>query len=184
MMLLRTLVVGMIQTNCYVVGSELTHEAAIIDPGGDAEDIMQTVADLEVRVGQIILTHYHFDHCLAAEAVRQATGARLLIHTLDAPFLADPPAIFRMASPQTPVGLVADRLLEDGEHLSVGELDLAVLHTPGHSPGGIALYIASEHILFSGDALFREGLGRTDFPGWQPRDAPPERPRKAADLAG
>lgn len=164
-MILRTLVVGQLKTNCYLVGCPRTHEALVIDPGGDVEDILSAVREVGAQVRQIVLTHFHFDHCLAAGPLRSATGASLLIHRDDAPYLTKPPALFRFFVPSTPRGLVADRALEDGEAILVGELTLKVLHTPGHSPGGISLWMPDEGVVFCGDTLFRDGLGRTDFPG-------------------
>ncbi|OGO05001.1 MAG: hypothetical protein A2Y73_03060, partial [Chloroflexi bacterium RBG_13_56_8] len=113
----------------------------------------------------IVLTHFHFDHVLAVEAVRAETKASLAIHHTEAAYLKNPPPLFRFFSPHAPNGIVADRLLEDGDHLEIGDLTVEVLHTPGHSPGGISLWIAQERVVFSGDALFRSGIGRTDFPG-------------------
>jgi len=162
--ILRTLVVGALQTNCYIVGCERTREAMLIDPGADPEEILAVVSDLKVRVGQIVLTHFHFDHISAVDPVQSATGAVLAIHQSDAQYLARPPALFRLFSPPTPTGLVADRLLHHGDIISVGDLEATVLHTPGHSPGGISLHIASEGVVFCGDTLFRDGVGRTDFP--------------------
>jgi hydroxyacylglutathione hydrolase len=171
-MILKTLVVGQLKTNCYLVACEHTREALIIDPGDDADEIMAALASLGAgsqlapfQARHIVLTHFHFDHILAAEALRLKTGASLAIHRDDADALSDPPALFRYFSPGALRGLKADRLLEDGEMLHVGELVVQVLHTPGHSPGGIALWIATEGIVFGGDTLFREGVGRTDFPG-------------------
>lgn len=162
--ILLTLVVGALQTNCYLVGCERTHEAMIIDPGGDAERILASVRDLGVRVSHIVLTHFHFDHVLAVDPVRSETGAVLAIHESDAGYLAGPPVLFRFFTPRVPGDLVAGRLLHDGDLLSVGGIRAQVLHTPGHSPGGISLYVASEGVVFCGDTLFRDGLGRTDFP--------------------
>jgi len=164
-MILQALAVGQLKTNCYLVGCPHTHEALVIDPGGDAEDILSAVRELGVQVRRIALTHFHFDHVLAVEPVRSATGASLLIHKDDAQHLTNPPALFRFFVPGTPRGLVADRTLQDGDTLAVGELTVKVLHTPGHSPGGISLWMPAEGVVFCGDTLFRDGLGRTDFPG-------------------
>jgi len=163
--ILRTLEVGTLHTNCYLLGCERTHQAMIIDPGGNAERILALVDDLGLQVDLIVLTHFHFDHVLALEAVRSGTGAEVAIHEADAGHLTDPPMLFRFLAPPVPRGLVADRLLRDGDLISVGDLRAQVLHTPGHSPGSLSLYLASEGAVFSGDALFRDGLGRTDFPG-------------------
>lgn len=164
-MLLRALTVGRLGTNCYLVAEGTGHGAIVIDPGGDAPLILETLRELDLRPSQIVLTHFHFDHVLAVPELRAATGATLAIHRADAPLLEDPPALFRFFTPQVPTGLKADVLLEDGQLLAVGGLTLQVLHTPGHSPGGISLWLANEGVVFSGDALFREGVGRTDFPG-------------------
>jgi len=164
-MILRTLVVGAPQTNCYLVGCERTQQAMILDPGADPEQILNAVGELDLRVGLIVLTHSHFDHALAVEPVRAETGAALAIHQAEAGWLTDPPALLRFFSPGVPRGIAADRLLDHGDRLDIGELTVEVLHTPGHSPGGISLWIATERVVFSGDALFRAGLGRTDFPG-------------------
>ena len=164
-MILRTRTVGRLGTNCYVVACERTHQAMVVDPGGDLQDISSTLEEIGAQAQQIVLTHFHFDHILAADPLRQETGASLAIHEAEAPHLTNPPALFRAFSPDVPQGLVADQLLHDGDVLSVGDIRVEVLHTPGHSPGGISLWLPDEQIVFSGDALFREGIGRTDFPG-------------------
>lgn len=164
-MILRPLIVGKLDTNCYLVACERTREALVVDPGGDAPDILAAIEELKLTVRCIVLTHFHFDHILAAPEVRERTRAPLAIHELGAPLLAEPPALFRFFSPDIPQGLTADRVLRDGEHLRLGEVDVEVLHTPGHSPDGISLWIAKEKAALSGDLLFNGGVGRTDFPG-------------------
>ena len=141
-MILRTLVVGALQTNCYLVGCERTRQAMILDPGADPEQILDTVAELDLRVGLIVLTHSHFDHVLAVEPVRSETGATLAIHHAEAGWLTDPSPLFRLFSPGVPRGIVADQPLDHGDRLDIGDLTVEVLHTPGHSPGGISLWIA------------------------------------------
>ena len=164
-MILSTLVVGKIKTNCYLVGCPETGAALVVDPGDEAERILAEVTRQRLTVQMIVLTHFHFDHVLAAEAVRARTGAPLAIHAREAQHLANPPALFRFFAPGAPTGLVADRLLQDGETITVGTLEVRVLPTPGHSPGGISLWLPQEQVVLTGDALFHEGLGRTDFPG-------------------
>ena len=164
-MILRTLVVGSLQTNCYLVACERTKEAIVIDPGADAQKIKGTAEDLGIRIIQIVLTHFHFDHILAVDALRAESGVPLAIHRDDAQHLGSPPALFQWFHPPVPTGLFADRLLQDGDILNVGDLRVEVLHTPGHSPGGISLWIAEEKAVFCGDTLFRDGIGRADFPG-------------------
>jgi len=164
-MILRTLVVGDLGTNCYLIACERTLEALVVDPGGDAEDILAAVDELGLRVLSVVLTHFHFDHILAAPEVCQRTGAPLAIHEAGARLLSEPPALFRFFSPHVHQGLRADRLLRDGDVLEVGDLRVQVLHTPGHSPDGISLWAPDEGVVLCGDLLFNEGVGRTDFPG-------------------
>lgn len=177
-MIIRTLEVGMLQTNCYLVVSDRAREAAdggcpfasgrrpaaIIDPGDDSDLILDALDELDATVGMILLTHFHFDHIMAAPELLRETGAPLAIHEDEAALLADPPALFRFARPDTP-RLRADRLLHDGDEVVIGDITLQVLHTPGHSPGGVSFYAATEGVVFCGDTLFAEGVGRTDFPG-------------------
>lgn len=160
----RTLVVGMLQTNCYLALCTETKEAIIIDPGGDARRILRAADEAGAMVRLIVDTHAHFDHVAANAAVHEATKAPIAIHRLDAGALTEPIALFGLSlgGPPSPP---ADRLLEDGDEIRVGNLSLRVLHTPGHTPGGISLYCEAERALFSGDTLFQYGVGRTDFPG-------------------
>lgn len=163
-MIVRTLEVGMLRANCYLVVSEASREAAVIDPGGDPSVILGTLEELGATARAILLTHFHFDHIMAAPEIVRATGAPLAIHEAEADLLARPPALFRFARPDVP-RLTADRLLHDGDTVVVGDVSLEVLHTPGHSPGGVSYYVKDEGVVFCGDALFAEGVGRTDFPG-------------------
>jgi len=167
-MIIRTLEVGALRTNCYLVVAEPSRQAVVIDPGGNADVILAALRELEATVRLIPLTHFHFDHIMAAPEVRRATGAPLAIHEAEATLLAQPPALFRFAYPDTP-GLTADRLLRDGDELTFGEVTLQVLHTPGHSPGSVCLYCAEENAVFTGDTLFAGDVGRTDLPGGNAR---------------
>ncbi|MFP3896766.1 MAG: MBL fold metallo-hydrolase [Anaerolineales bacterium] len=164
-MLLEHLVVGRLQTNCYIVGCQQTDKALIIDPGAEAERLLESVRATRLEVTDIVLTHFHFDHILAANPLRKATGATLHIHENEAEYLCHPPDLFRAFSPNIPQGLKADNLLQEGDIFPVGRLNIQVLHTPGHSPGGISLWLPEEEAVFCGDTLFREGLGRSDLPG-------------------
>ncbi len=163
-MIVKTLCVGMLQTNCYIVGCEETKEGVIIDPGGNAKRILAEVEKLGLKIKYIINTHGHFDHTLANKEVVKATGAPLAIHSADAPMLTQGGGaiffgIIGKASPP------ADIMLEEGQILALGNVELEVLHTPGHSPGSICLYNEEEGVLFDGDVLFNMGIGRTDLPG-------------------
>lgn len=162
-MLVQTIVVGPLQVNCYLVGCEVTRQALVIDPGADGERILAALADRGLSLQTIVNTHGHFDHIGANRLLVEATGARLLLHAGDLPLLRNArqhAAVYGLATEPSPE---PDSLLEDGDTVSVGELSLAVLHTPGHSPGGICLY--GEGHLFVGDTLFAGSVGRTDLPG-------------------
>lgn len=163
-MLLKTLVVGFIQTNCYIVGCERTKEAVIIDPGGDADRILKAVRDAGLNVRYVLNTHCHFDHMAANAEVVAATGALLGIHPAERPILDSRGGAtwFGVRIPPSPP---PDLELADGQVLEVGTLRLKALHTPGHSPGSVTFYIQEEGVAFDGDVLFAMGVGRTDLPG-------------------
>jgi hydroxyacylglutathione hydrolase len=164
-MILKTLVVGPFASNCYIVGSDSTKRGLIIDPGAEAKLILKTVNDLSLKIGLILVTHAHIDHIGALAAVKESTGAEFVIHESEAK--AGLGMFSRMLSSVTGGSFSQppkpDRLLKDGDTIDIDDLRFTVLHTPGHSPGGISLY--GHGILFSGDTLFNHGIGRTDFPG-------------------
>jgi len=162
-MIIKTLPVGPIMANCFIVGCQETMQAAIIDPGDEAEKILQSVADSNLEVKTIINTHGHFDHVSANKGIHAATNAPILIHALDAPMLehiSASAANWGLSAENSPV---PDRTLNDGDTIVFGKITLNVLHTPGHTPGGISLF--TEGHVFVGDTLFAGSIGRTDFPG-------------------
>jgi len=158
---IERLVVGPLATNCYILKSGA--DLAIVDPGGDAETILAKAKEMGGTVKYVIDTHGHIDHIAANREVIEATGAELLIHELDAKLLVHPDRNLsslmgmRLTSPEP------NRLLKEGDKVVVGEDEMAVLHTPGHTPGGICL-LASDYA-FTGDTLFLDSIGRVDFPG-------------------
>ena len=163
-MILKLLVVGPLQVNCYILGCERTKEAAVIDPGGDVDQILMALAKDELRLVYIINTHGHFDHTGGNKGLKDATGAELLIHRADAAH------IIHQSASAAAMGLsgvdnspAPDRQLDEGDVITFGDISLKVLHTPGHSEGGISL--ATDNMVFVGDALFAGSIGRTDFPG-------------------
>ncbi|MBM9519633.1 MBL fold metallo-hydrolase [Desulforhopalus vacuolatus] len=162
-MILEQLIVGTMDVCCYVVGCEKTGKGAVIDPGGDEDKILASVKKHGLDLEYILLTHGHPDHVCGNRKLKEATGAKIVMHTDEAAFLAKPgiAEYFSMLGlePSPP----ADILIKEGDIVSVGEEKFKVIHTPGHTPGGICLYNAPN--LFTGDTLFAGGIGRTDFPG-------------------
>ena len=150
-------------TFCYVVADKITKTCALIDPAFEIEKILQTVKENDLKVTYVINTHCHSDHSAGNAAIIEATGAKLLIHKKDARFLNRfPNKIFtRLLGGKT--SPLPDTLLNDGDRIDIGETRLEVIHTPGHTPGGISLY-CSGHVI-TGDTLFVGSIGRTDLPG-------------------
>jgi len=162
-MIFSTLQIATFGTNCYLVASEQTRDGIVIDPAGDAPRIMSNIRDLGLKIGLVVLTHIHSDHLGAVSPVIENTGASFAVHTAEAQALQHYD-FSRIAAVETNFKPppMPDRLLNDGDILVIGDLEFKVLHTPGHSPGGIC--IAGYRVVFSGDALFNVGIGRTDFP--------------------
>jgi hydroxyacylglutathione hydrolase len=161
-MQIQTFNVGMLSTNCYVVNCPETKEAIIIDPGFDAsyeaEQIIRYVDENTLKVTFIVNTHGHADHISGDAVLKRKYGVPICIHTYDAPCLTG-------LGENIPPDNV---LLEDGGLLKFGQMTLKVMHTPGHTPGGIS--IVGENLVFTGDTLFAGGIGRTDFAGGSDRD--------------
>jgi glyoxylase-like metal-dependent hydrolase (beta-lactamase superfamily II) len=151
--------------NCTILGDPITKEAVVVDPGGEPGRILEEVRSLGLTVTNILHTHAHFDHFLASGEIKRATGASLCLHT-------DDRSLWQMLEvqcrtfgiPYTPVPL-PDHWLRDEETLMIGNCELSTLHTPGHTPGSICLLVVGANLLFSGDTLFRGGIGRTDLWG-------------------
>lgn len=162
-MIIKTLAVGPIQANCFILGCERTREAVVIDPGDDADRILLALAESNLKAKYLINTHGHFDHVGANRRMKYATGADILIHAADAPMLDHLPAAARAFGLHAEDSPPADRTLADGDTITFGDITLTVIHTPGHSPGGISLL--TDKVLFAGDTLFYGSIGRTDFPG-------------------
>lgn len=162
-MVIRQLMVGTMAVCCYIVSCPKTGKAAIVDPGGDEELILAEVKKAGLKVEYIICTHGHPDHVCGNRRIKEATGAAIVMHSADAAFFGrrEVREYFSMLGlePSPPV----DRLVEDGDVIEIGEEKLEVIHTPGHTPGGICLLCGPD--LITGDTLFVGGIGRTDFPG-------------------
>lgn len=159
---LHTLVVGRLQTNCYIVQSDST--ALIIDPGDEPERILRFLSDLAAKPSQIVATHTHFDHVLGVDAIRSTLKIPFLIHHDDLPMLESMQSRVRqIMGISVPPPPKVDRFLADGESITIGQDKVKVIHTPGHSPGSISL--VGQGYVLTGDALFNQSIGRTDLPG-------------------
>jgi len=155
-------IVHNLRVNCYIFYCPETMEGIIIDPGADAPGIARMAQENGVQIKKIVLTHGHVDHIGAAEPLRDLCRVPVAIHREDSPTLKDPYSNLSSFF-NRPINLTADELLGEGDILQVGNLTAKVIHTPGHTPGGICLI--TEDGLFSGDTLFCEAIGRSDFPG-------------------
>jgi len=167
-MILKTLVVGPLEVNCYIIAPASGTEAVVIDPGDNGETILGILQEEQLTLTAILNTHGHFDHIGANRLLKEKTGAPILIHEKDAPLLpaaGEHARLFGMAGTPSPE---ADRFVRDGEALTFGELTFEVYHTPGHSEGGVC-YRTGNH-LFTGDTLFAASIGRSDLPGGSFRD--------------
>lgn len=161
-MVIQTLTLGALATNCYIV-SDGHGIAAVIDPADNADAIRHALARHQLTLGAVLLTHAHFDHMGALHELMKDSGCPIYCHRLEMPALTDGArnlsAVFGM--PLAPVHSAT--VFDDGDTVSVGELRFETVHTPGHTPGS-SCYVLQD-VLFSGDTLFRESIGRTDFPG-------------------
>jgi len=164
-MIHKILPVGPLQCNCSIIGDEATHEAMVIDPGDDIDEILTILRENKLQVKQIVITHAHIDHVGGAMKLRAQTGAPILLNQSDY-------ALLKMLDMQaTWVGMAApgevsiEASIADGEKLRTGSLTANVIHTPGHTEGSVCLYFPAEKLLIAGDTLFARSIGRTDLPG-------------------
>lgn len=161
-MFLEKLEVGAFGANCYIIGDKDSREVAIIDPGGSTERIIKILDDNNLKVKYILLTHGHGDHIGGSEELKNKTNAPIYIHKKDLSLLQDKNKNYSIIM-GTAIEMTADEFLEDGDILKLGKLSLKMIHTPGHTQGGICIYV--DNILFSGDTLFANSIGRTDLDG-------------------
>jgi len=155
----------MLQCNCSIFGDEQTREAIVIDPGADVSKIVEILERHALKVKAIVITHAHFDHIGGAEKLRALTGAPVWMNGSDEMIAKSLPlqcALFGVPQAKNP-GI--DFKAKEGDVLTVGDAAFQVLHTPGHTPGSVGLYVPSEGMLVAGDTLFFESIGRTDLPG-------------------
>ena len=165
-MFIKQLQVGNMAVFAYLVGDTITGDALVIDPADNAMEIIALAKENKLKINYIINTHGHVDHIGGNAEMQKLTGAKIIVHEDDAFMLTSTPAMMlkMFGAKQSPP---ADILVKDGVIISTGNVELKVLHTPGHSPGGICLYTPG--YIFTGDTLFVEAVGRTDLPGgsWQ-----------------
>jgi len=155
------LIVGLLQSNCYILIDEVTGQAGVIDPGGDAEQITRELTAQGVEAVAIFCTHGHPDHVAAGDTLLRSTSASAVyIHPDEVAMLSHYvlPELGEVQLPELTE-------YEDGDEIAVGKLTLRVVHTPGHSPGSVCLAVDEENVLFTGDLIFAGGIGRTDLPG-------------------
>jgi hydroxyacylglutathione hydrolase len=164
-MIHEILLVGMLQCNCSIFGDEQSREAVVIDPGDEIDRVLAILAQHQLRVKAIIITHAHIDHIGGAKKLKTATGAPVYMNAKDQPLaehLDTQAAWLGMAAPER---TEIDVDVREGEKVPLGKAEFRVLHTPGHTPGSISLWIPAENKLIAGDTLFLDSIGRTDLPG-------------------
>lgn len=159
-----TCVLGDVSTNCYIVYREDTKKAVIVDPADNGAYLLNKFRELKIVPEAILLTHGHFDHILAVEDIRRAFRCEVYAHMDEERILKDSSLNLSGTLGTEQMGLIADYLLRDNEVLHLLDCDWRVIATPGHTAGSVCYYIESEDVLFSGDTLFAESLGRTDLP--------------------
>jgi glyoxylase-like metal-dependent hydrolase (beta-lactamase superfamily II) len=162
---MKRLVVGPLEANCYLLWDDADRSAVVVDPGSDGDYIEDEVKKEGLNVKYIINTHGHFDHVGANGHLRDSLGVKVAIHASDVKLLQGAPLHGNPFGIETPPQSAPEVLLTDGMELKAGGLSITVLHTPGHTQGGVCLYIEKEGVIFTGDTLFSGGVGRTDLPG-------------------
>lgn len=159
----KTYISGPLSVNCYLVIDEETKIGVIVDPGGENRKLIQYIAENKISIQAILLTHGHPDHLCGLDFVRKEyPKATVVAHEDETEMLANPELNHSKRYCGKEISITVDRKVKDLDHLSFGNLELIFLHTPGHTPGGMCIYVGG--CLFSGDTLFRASIGRTDFP--------------------
>ncbi len=158
------IVLGMVRTNCYILKNTDTRQALIVDPADEPENIKRAVSDADVEPVGILLTHGHYDHIMAVNQIKEQYGAVIYACAAEHEMLADANLNMSYSHPMGAVSVKADVELTDGQIFEAAGFSIQMLHTPGHTSGSCCYYIASEDVLISGDTLFCESVGRTDFP--------------------
>ncbi len=162
-MIIKTCVVGVVSTNCYLLINENTKETIIIDPGAEADKIILKIKELNVKPVAILLTHGHFDHVIAVKDLVEEYGIKTY-GSKEEVAIFENDSLNCSGMIRQNYELEVDILLEDNEKVNLAGFDIEVIHTPGHTQGGVCYYIEDEGVLFSGDTLFADSIGRTDLP--------------------
>ena len=156
---------GPLQTNSYLVGHLSTREAVLIDGGAVPLQLLKLIQINELNLKYVLLTHGHIDHIAGVEEVRQTTGCKIIIHQKESPILKNSEQAALQWGLNPPQFKEPDGFIEEDDKISIGELTLTALLTPGHTPGGLSYYSPDLNIIFAGDTLFRQSIGRSDLPG-------------------
>jgi hydroxyacylglutathione hydrolase len=165
-MIIETFPVGLLQCNCTILGDEKTGEAIVIDPGDDAEKILQALKQHGLKPKQIICTHTHIDHVGAIDDLQKKSGVPAAIHKADLTLFEHLDVQAQFSGLPEPIAGVIDSFVQDGDAVACHGIELGVLHTPGHTPGSSSFHLKSDrNVLFTGDTLFRQSIGRTDLWG-------------------
>ena len=160
-----SITVGQLAVNCWFLINEDTKEALVFDPGDQADKIVQYASEQGVKITAALLTHGHIDHMGGADALRNLTGAKVYALREEEDLLLDAKKNLSVFIERKVVTFEPDELLRDGQELTLAGMKIQVIHTPGHTPGGCSYYVADAGCVFSGDTLFAESVGRSDFPG-------------------
>ncbi len=181
-LIIEAVKVGPLEVICYVLGCPATGQGMLIDPAAPSETVAQHIARHQLSIRWIVNTHGHADHTAGNEFWAPKTGAATVIHELDWKFFSTPEMQQAAAAEGFPPLTQIDRQVQDGDRLPVGQAELTVLHTPGHTPGSICLYTPGH--LFTGDTLFVDSAGRTDLPGSSLEELVDVNPAQNSTLAG
>ncbi len=162
-MIVKRDILGMIGTNCYYIYDEESKKAIVIDPADNYAKLLATLNKLEIAPVAVLLTHGHFDHIMAADKIRTEYGIKVYIGEHEADVVTNP-NLNLSAAMAVPASVKPDVLVKDNEVLDIEGITIKAIHTPGHTKGGMCYYLPKENVVFTGDTLFYESVGRTDFP--------------------